>query len=194
MQNQIQPSDTIYQVNLSELTARTPASTDLVMVQQTGDNDIRKSTIADIGSVITSGLATVATSGSYNDLTDQPTIPSGLPDDGTLTDNTSGTGNLAWVLGATNTAAIKKVSSLASAVNWSTMTVNCTSAAKNSSHSVLLVNNTASSKTITVSVSGATDYVVTGDTNSTFELAANGYVELNVLAYDNYPSLIIKTY
>lgn len=193
MRNQIQPTDTSYQVNLSELTARTPQGTDLLLVQQAGDNDIAKTTVADVLNLLASTLAAVAISGDYADLINKPAI---VPVDAMINDNTSGTGTVEWETDSTagSTATLLKVSELATPSNWSAFVADCTGTTARTTHSLLIVNDTASDFTVTVALTGAADYVITGDTNATFTVASGGYTELNILAYDGYPALIIKEY
>ena len=193
MQNQIQPTDTLYQVNLSELTARTPASTDLMLVQQTGDNNIAKATVADILGILSSTLAAVATSGDYADLIGTPDI---LPVNGRINDYSNTTGTVQWATAVPDTSSISilKVSTLNNAGNWSAFVCDANGTINHTSHSLLIVNDTASDKTVTVVLSGAADYVITGDTNATFTVKSSGYTELNLLEYDSYPALIIKEY
>lgn len=193
MQNQIQPTDTLYQVNISELTARTPQDTDLAIIQQSGDNNITKTTLGDILNLLASTLAAVATSGDYEDLINKPAI---IPVDAMINDNTSGTGTVEWETDSTagSTATLLKVSDLATPSNWSAFVADCTGTTARTTHSLLIVNDTASDRTVTVALTGAADYVITGDTNATFTVKAGGYTELNILAYDGYPALIIKEY
>lgn len=193
MRNQVNQNDTVYQVNLSELTARTPASTDLMLVQQTGDNNIAKATVADILGILSSTLAAVATSGDYADLIGTPDI---LPVNGTINDYSNTTGTVQWATAVPDTSSISilKVSTLNNAGNWSAFVCDANGTTNHTSHSLLIVNDTASDKTVTVALSGAADYVITGDTNATFTVKASGYTELNLLEYDSYPALIIKEY
>lgn len=193
MRNQIQPTDTSYQVNLSELTPRTPQGTDLMLVQQAGDNPITVATVADILNLLASALAAVATSGDYDDLIGKPDI---IPVDAAINDNTSGTGTVGWETDNTagSTATLLKVSDLNTPSSWSAFVADCTGTTARTTHSLLIVNDTASDRTVTVALTGAADYVITGDTNATFTVKAGGYTELNILAYNGYPALIIKEY
>lgn len=193
MRNQVNQNDTVYQVNLSELTARTPASTDLMLVQQTGDNNIAKATVADILGILSSTLAAVATSGDYADLIGTPDI---LPVNGRINDYSNTTGTVQWATAVPDTSSISilKVSTLNNAGNWSAFVCDANGTTNHTSHSLLIVNDTASDKTVTVALSGAADYVITGDTNATFTVKSSGYTELNLLEYDSYPALIIKEY
>lgn len=193
MQNQIQPTDTLYQVNISELTARTPQSTDLAIIQEDGDNNVKKTTLGDILNLLASTLAAVATSGDYADLIGKPDI---LPVNGTINDYSNTTGTVQWATAVPDTSSISilKVSTLNNAGNWSAFVCDANGTTNHTSHSLLIVNDTASDKTVTVALSGAADYVITGDTNATFTVKASGYTELNLLEYDSYPALIIKEY
>lgn len=193
MQNTINPGDTLKQINLYELTARTPQDTDLVMVQQTGDNNIAKATVADILGILSATLAAVATSGDYADLIGKPDI---LPVNGRINDYSNTTGTVQWATAVPDTSSISilKVSTLNNAGNWSAFVCDANGTVNHTSHSLLIVNDTASDKTVTVVLSGAADYVITGDTNATFTVKASGYTELNLLEYDSYPALIIKEY
>lgn len=193
MRNQIQPTDTSYQVNLSELTARTPQDTDLMLVQQAGDNPIAVATVADVLNLLASTLAAVATSGDYADLIGKPDI---LPVNGKINDYSNTTGTVQWATAVPDTSSISilRVSTLNNAGNWSAFICDANGTTNHTSHSLLIVNDTASDKTVTVVLSGAADYVITGDTNATFTVKASGYTELNLLEYDSYPALIIKEY
>ena len=191
MQNQIQPTDTLYQVNISELTARTPQSTDLAIIQQAGDNDVTKTTLGDILNLLASTLAAVATSGNYADLLNKPNI---VPVTGTITDDTSGTGDVTWEIGADSSVKVLALSDLDTVSTWDAFIVDVTNAGNHTSHSLLMVNDTEADVTVAVSMTGSADYVITGDTNATFTVKASGYTELNILAYDSYPALIIKEY
>jgi hypothetical protein len=59
-------------VKISELPTKTVAGTDMIPVVDAGATTTSRVTAADIAGIATAGLATVATSGSYNDLTDKP--------------------------------------------------------------------------------------------------------------------------
>lgn len=193
MRNQIQPTDTSYQVNLSELTPRTPQDTDLMLIQQAGDNPIAVATVADVLNLLASTLAAVATSGDYADLIGKPDI---LPVNGRINDYSNTTGTVQWATAVPDTSSISilKVSTLNNAGNWSAFVCDANGTINHTSHSLLIVNDTASDISVSVTLSGAADYVITGDTNATFSIKASGYTELNLLQYDNYPALIIKEY
>lgn len=193
MRNQIQPTDTSYQVNLSPLTPRTPQDTDLMLIQQAGDNDIAKATVADVLNLLASTLAAVATSGDYADLRNKPNI---VPVTGRINDYSHTTGAVQWATAVPDTSSISilKVSTLNNAGNWSAFVCDANGTINHTSHSLLIVNDTASDISVSVTLSGAADYVITGDTNATFSIKASGYTELNLLQYDNYPALIIKEY
>lgn len=191
MQNQIQPTDTLYQVNISELTARTPQDTDLAIIQQAGDNDVKKTTLGDILNLLASTLAAVATSGDYADLLNKPNI---VPVTGTITDDTSGTGDVTWEIGADSSVKVLALSDLDTVGTWDAFIVDVTNAGNHTSHSLLMVNDTAADVTVAVSMTGSADYVITGDTNATFTVESGKHTEFNVLVYDSYPALIIKEY
>lgn len=191
MQNQIQPTDTLYQVNISELTARTPQDTDLAIIQQAGDNDVKKTTLGDILNLLASTLAAVATSGNYADLLNKPNI---VPVTGTITDDTSGTGDVTWEIGADSSVKVLALSDLDTVGTWDAFIVDVTDAGDHTSHSLLMVNDTAADVTVAVSMTGSADYVITGDTNATFTVESGKHTEFNVLVYDSYPALIIKEY
>lgn len=62
-------------VKISELPTKTIAGTDVVPVVDAGFTTTSRVTASDIAGLVTTaslGLATVATSGSYTDLTDKP--------------------------------------------------------------------------------------------------------------------------
>lgn len=193
MRNQVNQGDSVYQVNLTELPARTPTDTDLMIVQQSGDNSIANATIADILYLLSSTLAAVATSGDYADLIGKPYI---LPVNGRINDYSNTTGTVQWATAVPDTSSISilKVSTLNNAGNWSAFVCDANGTINHTSHSLLIVNDTASDISVSVTLSGAADYVITGDTNATFSIKASGYTELNLLQYDNYPALIIKEY
>ena len=191
MQNQIQPTDTLYQVNISELTTRTPQSTDLAIIQEAGDNDVKKTTLGDILNLLASTLAAVATSGDYADLLNKPNI---VPVTGTITDDTSGTGDVTWEIGADSSVKVLALSDLDTVGTWDAFIVDVTNAGNHTSHSLLMVNDTAADVTVAVSMTGSADYVITGDTNATFTVESGKHTEFNVLVYDSYPALIIKEY
>lgn len=67
-------------VKISELPTKTISGTDVVPVVDSGFTTTSRVTAADIAGLVTTaslGLATVATSGSYNDLSDKPASSSG---------------------------------------------------------------------------------------------------------------------
>jgi hypothetical protein len=59
-------------VKISELPTKTIAGTDMVPVVDATATTTSRVTASDIAGLATAGLATVASSGSYNDLTDKP--------------------------------------------------------------------------------------------------------------------------
>ena len=65
-------------VKISELPTKTVAGTDMIPVVDDGATTTSRVTAADIAGIATASLATVATSGSYNDLTDKPAASSGI--------------------------------------------------------------------------------------------------------------------